>query len=245
MLAVHPHLKVQVRAGGKAGRADLADLLPGLDRVALLDVDGTQVAVEGREPVLVLDHQIHAVPSPRRPVLGDHRDRSVRRRYHRLAVDLLAVVADVQAGVEVGIVIARTVGPADLVGAGDRPNHLHLSRGICADILLQLCCIGRNKPLDISARIAENGQADSIADAIVAEGIVILIVEDVDGLALVHPMPGACLIRNAKGAVIIQAVVRQGQVAQLHAAALSGNAGRCKFRVHLLLLLGAVGKFLL
>ena len=37
MLAVHPHLKVQVRAGGKAGRADLADLLPGLDRVALLD----------------------------------------------------------------------------------------------------------------------------------------------------------------------------------------------------------------
>ena len=53
MLAVHPHLKVQVRAGGKAGRAYLADLLPGLDRVALLDVDGTQVAVEGREPVLV------------------------------------------------------------------------------------------------------------------------------------------------------------------------------------------------
>ena len=73
----------------------------------------------------------------------------------------------------------------------------------------------------------------------------ILIVEDVDGLALVHPMPGACLIRNAKGAVSIQAVVRQGRVAQLHAAALSGNAGRCKFRVHLLLLLGAVGKFLL
>ena len=72
----------------------------------------------------------------------------------------------------------------------------------------------------------------------------ILIVEDVDGLALVHPMPGACLIRNAKGAVIIQAVVRQGRVAQFHAAALPGGSSGCKRRFQLLLLLGALGKFL-
>src|SRR5690606_11767923 len=49
------HDPVEVRPGHAPGRADLSDLLPGLDRVALGDVDFAEVEVRGHEPGAVVD----------------------------------------------------------------------------------------------------------------------------------------------------------------------------------------------
>src|SRR6266436_5411199 len=53
--AVDARLVVQMRSGGAAGRADLADDLAGLDRVADLGVDAGEVAVARRHAVAVVD----------------------------------------------------------------------------------------------------------------------------------------------------------------------------------------------
>src|SRR6516225_306058 len=53
--AVDPRFIMQMRAGGAAGRADLADHLSDPDGVADLDVDLREMAVAGRKPVAMVD----------------------------------------------------------------------------------------------------------------------------------------------------------------------------------------------
>ena len=70
--AVEPLLEVQVRAGGVAGRAEVAD------QVALVDVlphdgdDLVQVAVERAVAAAVVDHHVAAVAGGQRPRGGHH-----------------------------------------------------------------------------------------------------------------------------------------------------------------------------
>src|SRR5471030_2298706 len=53
--------KVQMIAGGQAGLAGLADDLPLLDRIAGLDVDGTQVTIKRMQPKAVIQNDGIAV----------------------------------------------------------------------------------------------------------------------------------------------------------------------------------------
>ena len=77
--AAHPRLVVQVRAGGAPGRADLADDLPGPDRLADAHVDRGEVAVAGGQAVAMVDVDhpaIAAAPARRRHLAvggGAHR----------------------------------------------------------------------------------------------------------------------------------------------------------------------------
>src|SRR5690606_11033686 len=70
VLAVAQHHEVQVWAGGVAGRADAADLLPRSHDLAHLRVDLGHVVVPGGHPVAVVDDDdVAALPEP--PGLGD------------------------------------------------------------------------------------------------------------------------------------------------------------------------------
>src|SRR5262245_46561341 len=60
-LAIDAGLVVQVRAGGATSRADPADDLANVHRLADLDVDARQVSVAGREAAAVLDFDHVAV----------------------------------------------------------------------------------------------------------------------------------------------------------------------------------------
>src|SRR5262245_29559263 len=90
-VAVDACLVVEMRAGRTSGRADAADDLADLDRLADLDVDCRQVAIAGREPVAVVDLDHLAVAAV--PAGGG--DRAVRRGAHRIA----GVAAHVETGV--------------------------------------------------------------------------------------------------------------------------------------------------
>src|SRR5262245_13449011 len=89
--AVDPRLVVQMRSGGAAGRADLADDLAGLDRMADLGVDAGEVAVARRDAVAVVDLDHLAVAAL--PAGECHR--AVRGCAHRVA----GLAAHVEAGV--------------------------------------------------------------------------------------------------------------------------------------------------
>ena len=80
-IAVDSGFVMQMRAGRPAGRADGADHLTDLDRVANLDVDLRQMAVAGRQTVAVVDFHHAAVAA--RPSRRDHL--SVRGGAHRIA----------------------------------------------------------------------------------------------------------------------------------------------------------------
>src|SRR6516225_6649243 len=54
-IAVDAGLIVQVRAGGAAGRTDLADHLADLDALSDLHVDLGEMAVAGREAIAMID----------------------------------------------------------------------------------------------------------------------------------------------------------------------------------------------
>src|SRR5262245_18836527 len=89
--AVDPRLVMQMRSGGAAGRADLADDLAGLDRVADLGVDAGEVAIACRQAVAVVDLDHLAIAAL--PAGECHR--SVRSCAHRVT----GVAAHVDAGV--------------------------------------------------------------------------------------------------------------------------------------------------
>ena len=69
-LAAHPRLVVQVRSGRAPGRTDLADDLPGPDRLADAHVDRREVTVAGGQAVAVVDVDHPAVAAA--PARGRH-----------------------------------------------------------------------------------------------------------------------------------------------------------------------------
>src|SRR5262249_23928562 len=80
-LAFEPRFVVQVRSRRAPGRTDLADDLPGLDRLADANGDRRQVAVAGRQSVAVIDVDHAAVAAA--PARGGHG--AVGGGVHRIA----------------------------------------------------------------------------------------------------------------------------------------------------------------
>ena len=65
-IAIEIDPEMQVVAAGKPGLAGLAEDLPLRDRIAGLDVDRLQMAIEGEEPEPVVDDDRVAVDAPGR-----------------------------------------------------------------------------------------------------------------------------------------------------------------------------------
>src|SRR5262249_36096040 len=91
-LAIDAGLVVQMRPGGAAGRANLADDLAAVHRLADLDVDAGQVAVAGREAMAGLDFDHVSVA----PLPAGEGHRAIGGGAYRLA----DVAAHVDAGVK-------------------------------------------------------------------------------------------------------------------------------------------------
>ena len=121
--AVDAHLEVEVRPGRAAGRADLADRGPGVDRGALGRLDPAQVRVARHHAAAMvdLDHVAVAAHPPAErhdPGAGRH-DRGAR------------LAPEVGASVKAARVADRIIAPAKArrLGAGHRLEHQHRQIG--------------------------------------------------------------------------------------------------------------------
>ena len=83
-------------AGGQAGLAGLAEDLPLLDRFALLDVDGTQVAVKRKEPQAMIEDDGISVDAQ----IADKGDGSAVGRFDGILLGDRQVVAEMMGGVD-------------------------------------------------------------------------------------------------------------------------------------------------
>src|SRR5690606_39616092 len=115
-LAVDPLLVVEVRPGGAAGAADLADAGPGLHLVADRDRLGLQVGVEGGDALAVVDHDVLAVAGVA-PV-GHGGDGARGAGQHVLALGAGALEVDG----ELGVVVLAGVGVPHLAAVEGGPQ---------------------------------------------------------------------------------------------------------------------------
>src|ERR1019366_6715061 len=97
--------RVRSIPGAKAGLAGLADDLPLLDRIADLDVDGTQVAVKRKQPQAMIEDDGIAVNAQ----VADEGDRAAVGGLDRIMLGNGQVVAEVIGGIDRFVVVS--VGP--------------------------------------------------------------------------------------------------------------------------------------